>query len=127
MRGVRQEQPSGPIYILTALDGPSPGRHTAADDSGSGHFAAFSTVGFSTPADRPPDEGIHSIGPVSMSGTTLSAFVLLLEQFLRRPVIDETGITGSCDITLHGEYDSVEALTIALREQLALDLTSSVT
>ena len=108
--------PSGPIYMLSAIDGPSPGRRAAGESRGSGHVTVFSTAGFNT----------HSIGPVSMSGIPLSAFVLLLEQFLARPVLDDTRITGACDITLHGQYDTVETLTIALREQLGLELTSSV-
>jgi hypothetical protein len=127
MRGLQREPVPGPIYVLTVVDGPSPGRRPAARDAGSGHFAAFSTAGFSTLADRPPDGGVHSIGPISMAGTTLSAFTLLLESFLNRPVLDETGITSACDITLQGEYDSVETLTAALRDQLGLELISSLT
>jgi uncharacterized protein (TIGR03435 family) len=58
-----------------------------------------------------------------MSGTTMSGFGGTLEEFLGRPVIDETGLTETCDIELQGEYTDSEALISALGDQLGLILT----
>jgi Protein of unknown function (DUF3738)/Clp amino terminal domain, pathogenicity island component len=134
-RDVQRAQRSGSVYCMTALDGDHPGRRAATVNSGSGGFGAFSTfstVGFSTAADRPPDGarpsdgGTHSIGPIWMTATTLGAFALALEDFLGRPIIDDTGITGSWDIELQGQYDNPDALIAALRDQLGLVLTKSL-
>jgi uncharacterized protein (TIGR03435 family) len=111
---------------MSALDGPSPGRRATSNEEGSGGFTSFSTVGFATAADRPPDGGMHSIGPISMSAATLSQFVLVLEPFLNAAVMDDTGLTGRYDIELQGQYDSPEALSAALRDQLGLVLTKSL-
>jgi hypothetical protein len=124
-----QSDRSGPVFFMTALDGSHPGRRRAAVDSGSGHFGAygtFSTVGFTTPTIHPPEGKLHSIGPISMSGTPLGAFAQVLEGFLDRPVIDQTGIDGLWDIELRGELDNEDALTAALRDQLGLLLTKSI-
>jgi hypothetical protein len=124
---VRSQRSAG-VYSMTTLDGPSPGRRAATDDAGvSGSHASFSSIGFSTPADDAPDRPLRSIGPISMSGTTLSAFAQLLEGFLGRPVLDFTENTGTFDIELQGQYEDAEALIAALRDQLGLVLTRSLT
>lgn len=121
-------QRSAGVYEMTALDGPSPGRRPATDDDRvSGSHASFSTIGFSTPADDAQDRRLHSIGPISMSGTTLSAFAQVLEGFLGRPVLDFTENTGTFDLELQGQYEDPDALIAALRDQLGLVLTKSVT
>jgi hypothetical protein len=116
---------SGRAYQLTAIDGPSPGRRAVTtDDQGGG--AIVSLVGFSTAVDRPAD-GMHSIGPITMSGTTLAQFALTLEEFLDAPVIVDEGESRVLfDIELRGEYEDADALTAALREQLGLELTKSL-
>lgn len=126
---VQRAHRPGAVYVMTALDGSHPGRRAAPADSGSGSFGAFSTfstVGFSRAADRPPDGAIRSIGPIWMTGTTLGALVLVLEGFLDRPVMDDTGITGTWDIELRGQYDDPETLIAALRDQLGLVLDKSL-
>jgi hypothetical protein len=125
-RGNARAHVSPDVYMLTALDGPHPGRRPAADEAGKGVGGSFGMVGFSTPANRPPDDRIHSIGPITMSGTTIAGLALVLEGFLGRPVFDDTGITGTCDIELTGEYHTEETLTAALRDQLGLELTRSL-
>jgi uncharacterized protein (TIGR03435 family) len=69
------------------------------------------------------DDGIRSIGPISMSGATLSELVNALEEFLGRTVIDHTGLSGTFDIRLQGEYHDADTLITALRDQLGLVLT----
>ena len=119
---------SAPVYLMTALGGPSPGRRAATDDTRvSGSYASFSSISFSTPADDAPDRTLRSIGPISMSGTTLSAFAQVLEGFLGRPVLDFTEGTGTFDIELQGQYEDPDALIVALRDQLGLVLTKSMT
>jgi hypothetical protein len=118
---------SSSLYIMTTLKGPNSGRRSAADSIGSGSFASAKIVGFSTPADRPPDGRMHSIGPISMSGTTLPEFALVLEQFLGAPVmVEDAGLNEIFDIELQGEYDNPETLIAALRDQLGLVLTKSL-
>jgi Protein of unknown function (DUF3738)/Clp amino terminal domain, pathogenicity island component len=108
-------------YLMTTVDGPHPGLRPT-DDGGFGGFAATS-VGFSTLATNGLDGGIHSIGPISMSGASLSQLISALEEFLGRSVIDDTGLSGTFDITLQGEYHDADALIAALRNQLGLLLT----
>lgn len=117
--------PPGPIYFMTLLDGPSPGRRPVGiPGAGVTNVSAFAV---STYADRPPDGRVHSIGPISMAGATLPQLALLLESFLGAPVlVDDGGMTGVFDIELPGMFDSPEALIAALREQLGLDLVKSV-
>jgi uncharacterized protein (TIGR03435 family) len=62
-----------------------------------------------------------------MAATTIAGLALVLEGFLGRPVFDDTGLTGTCDIELTGEYDNEETLTAALRDQLGLALSRSMT
>ncbi len=115
------------VYVMTALDGPSPGRRATTDDAGvSGGGASIGTIDFRTRADRPPDGRVHSIGPISMSGATLPEFVRVLEGFLGRPIVDDSGLTGRFDIELRGQYDDPETLTAALRDQLGLVLNRAL-
>jgi ClpA/ClpB-like protein/uncharacterized protein DUF3738 len=118
---------AGPIYVMTALDGQNPGRRLAAEDDGSGDFMSTSKIGFTTRADRPPDGRMHSIGPISMRATTLPRFALALEEFLDAPVmVDDSLLAATFDIELQGEYDNPDALIAAVRDQLGLELTRSV-
>ena len=124
--GAARVRRSGPIYFLTAFDGPSPGRRPASSDAGGGFFS-FRTAGFSTIADRPPDGRIHSIGPISAAGITLSQFALMLEEFLRVAIIvEDSALHGLFDIDLMGEYHDEDALIAALRDQLGLQITKGL-
>jgi hypothetical protein len=126
--GAPRPHPPGPVYVMTTLDGPSPGRRTSAVNAGGGFFTSVSAVGFSSRADHPTDRGTRSIGLISMSGTTLPQFAIALEEFLKAPVmVDESLLATTFDIEFQGEYDNPEALIAALREQLGLVLTRNVT
>jgi hypothetical protein len=123
--GAARTRGSGPIYVMTALDGPSPGRRTTPGDAGVG-FASF-RADFTTLTQETSDRGIHSIGPISMSAVTLSQFALMLEEFLRAAVIVEDGSLGGLfDIELQGTYDNEDALIAAMRDQLGLALDKSL-
>lgn len=116
---------SGPVYLLTAVDGACPGRRAVVEDMVGG-FAAVGSVGFATRADRLPEDRVEKIGPISMSAATLAQLVLVLEAFLGTPVIDDTGLTGLFEIELRGEYENADALIAAVQEQLGLVLTRSI-
>jgi hypothetical protein len=118
----RHDVSTSDAYLMTAVDGAYPGLR-ATDDDVYGSFGATSLVGFSTLAEDGLDDGIRSIGPISMSGATLSELVNALEEFLGRTVIDHTGLSGTFDIRLQGEYHDADTLITALRDQLGLVLT----
>ncbi len=120
--GATRARRSGPIYLMTALDGPSRGRRPASSNAGVG-FASLRTVSFSTLADGPPDGRIHSIGPIAVAGITLAQFALMLEEFLRAAIIvEDSALHGLFDIELQGTYDNEDALIAAVRDQLGLAL-----
>jgi hypothetical protein len=124
--GATRARRSGPIYLMTALDGPSPGRRPASSNAGGG-FASVRTVSFSPYADGPTDSRIHSIGPISMAGISLAQFALMLEEFLRAAIIvEDSALHGLFDIELQGTYDKDDALIAAIRDQLGLALDRSL-
>ena len=116
---------SAGIYSVKVVDGPSPGRRATTDEGGSVGLVDFSTVDFST---HTQEQGLHSIGPISMSATTLPQFALVLEEFLGSPVmlLEQRMPNQLYDIELKGTYDNAEALIAAVRDQLGLELTRSL-
>ena len=118
-------------FALTAREGPSPGLRRADEGSGGGEtttYAAFSTVAFNAVAGEPPSatsawhDRLHSFGPILLTGTTMKEFAESLEEFVGRPVVDETGLPGTYDIEVRGEMEGLDEMRRALLEQLALDL-----
>ena len=131
---VTQETKTVDVFTLTAVGGPSPGRRRHDDEPGGGvttMYAGFSTMEFSPMADPLPLEGpdwrdrLHSVGPISLTATTMADFALWLEEIVGHPVIDETGFTGTYDIELQGELQGFDELRQALLEQLALVVTKA--
>jgi len=121
------------VFVLTSADGPCPGRRAHDDDPGGGAtmYAGFSTValdamsepwGLDGPAWR---DRLHSVGPINLTATTIADFALWLEEIVGRPVIDETGLTGTYDIELRGELQGLDELRQALLQRLALVLTKA--
>jgi uncharacterized protein (TIGR03435 family) len=129
---VTRETRSVDAFALTSTDGPSPGRHVHDDaPNGSGMatmYAGFSTVAFDVMAESLSPDGpdwrdrLHTVGPVSLTATTIEDFARWLEEIVGRPVFDETGLAGTYDIELQGEMQGFEELRQALLKQLALDL-----
>jgi uncharacterized protein (TIGR03435 family) len=119
-------------FALTSTDGPSPGRHVHDDAPNGGGmatmYAGFSTVAFDVMAESLSPDGpdwrdrLHTVGPVSLTATTIEDFARWLEEIVGRPVFDETGLAGTYDIELQGEMQGFEELRQALLKQLALDL-----
>ena len=77
----------------------------------------------------PTPSGSFRYGPGDIEGmnVSMSELALALENCLKKPVIDETGLTNCYDLTLKWEQKSVaepnsEGLMKALREQLGLGL-----
>jgi uncharacterized protein (TIGR03435 family) len=126
---VTHETKSIDVFILTASDGPCPGRRRQEElDGGKTTYAGFSTVDFST-SEALPFSGLewrdrlHSIGPIILTATTIADFAHWLEEFVGHPIVDETGLAGPYDIEVQGELQGLEELRHALIEQLALVLT----
>lgn len=118
------------VFVLTATDGPSPGRRAHDDDEGFGAmYTAFSTPAFSDLSEPLSLEGpdwrnrLHSVGPILLRATTIADFARWLEDVVGHQVIDNTGLTGTFDIDVKGELQGLEELRQALLEQLALALT----
>jgi uncharacterized protein (TIGR03435 family) len=126
---VTHETKSIDVFILTASDGPCPGRRKQEEvDGGKVTYAGFSTLDFSR-SEALPFSGLewrdrlHSIGPIVLTDTTISDFAHWLEEFVGHPIFDETGLAGTYDIDVQGEMQGLEELRHALNEQLALVLT----
>jgi hypothetical protein len=122
--GAPSARRSGPVYVMTALDGPSRGRRPAPGDAGG---ISMNSIRFGTRVDRPADGRVHSIGPITMQGTTLPQFAQMLENFLGAPImVEDSALHGTFEIELEGTYDNPESLIAALRDQLGLELTKSL-
>jgi uncharacterized protein (TIGR03435 family) len=127
---VARETRSLDAYVLTATDGPCPGRRRQGEEDPG--FAA-SYTGFSTfddAASEPVPLGgpgwrsrLHSVGPILLTATTMAEFGRWLEDFVGHPVVDETRLAGTYDIEMQGEMQGLEELRLALQAQLALTLT----
>lgn len=63
-------------------------------------------------------------GHVSARNQNVGALCAALEELLRRPVLDETGLAGLFDWTLTWDPDDVDSLVVALRRHLGLELDS---
>lgn len=126
MRALFPEGPEG-VFVLTAADGPGPGLRKlddAPEELGmSTSFASFSTETIGAANHEPRAPRLHAVGPLRLRGTTIAEFAATLAGFVGRPVIDQTGLTGTYDIDVQGEYTDVDALATALREQLGLVIT----
>jgi ATP-dependent Clp protease ATP-binding subunit ClpA len=124
-RDLDQAQPPPVTYILTALDGPYPGRRAVSDDTETpAPFAARRAMNVITDMRDQSLRDTSALGPIAMRGITLSQFALVLEAFFERRVVDHTGLTGGFDIELQGTY-ARDRLRAALRDQLGLILTAS--
>lgn len=118
------------VFVLTATIGPSPGRRQHDEEPGGAMmYTGFSTLAFSESSEPLPSSGphwrdrLHSVGPISLTATTIEDFGHWLEEFVGHPVIDETGLAGRYDIDVQGELQGLDELRQALAEQLALVLT----
>ncbi|HTM05501.1 MAG TPA: TIGR03435 family protein [Vicinamibacterales bacterium] len=113
-------------YVLSAPRGDSLLRRAAQQLYGGSHFGSmeFSTVAGVFDARSPGRERLHSIGPVSMSGGSMADLATTLEEFLQRPVVDQTGLPDRYDIQVVGTYSGIESFLAALQDQLGLAVTS---
>ena len=119
-------------FVLTASDGPSPGRRPHFEEPTGGGaaamYAAFSTAAFDAVPERLSMDGpgwrdrLHTVGPISLTATTIQDFARWLEEVVGHPVFDETGLTGTHDIELQGEMQGFDELREAVLKQLALNL-----
>jgi uncharacterized protein (TIGR03435 family) len=126
---VRKEKRPQDVYVMTALEGKTP--QPKAESFGGFIDATSTTVALpdGTPptpealrkaAAESPDRA--SISDVSASGATIEDFRQVLEEGLQRPIIDETKLTGTYDLSVHASGSSREDFIHALRDQLGLVL-----
>jgi ATP-dependent Clp protease ATP-binding subunit ClpC len=129
---VNRETKSVEAFVLTAGDGPSPGRRKVGEGDAAGSqtmYTAFSTLALAETPERLSLDGpewrnrLHSIGPIILTATTIHDFAHWLEAVVDGPVIDETGLDGLFDIEVRGEMQGFDELRRALAEELALVLT----
>jgi len=120
-------------YVLTAIDGRL--QQEAASGFGSGGFGTFSSMTYSGPppeslAGLPPGEiirqlshgGDRMIGAISADGVSMHILCHMLEMPLGRPVVNETGLTGTYNIRLP---DGSDSLADRLERELGLKLTEA--
>jgi uncharacterized protein (TIGR03435 family) len=126
----RQTRPVD-AFVLKATAGPSPGRRVHFEEPTGGAatmYAAFSTGAFDAVPERLSLDGpdwrdrLHTVGPISLTATTIQDFARWLEEVVGHPVFDETGLTGTHDIELRGEMQGFDELREAVLKQLALNL-----
>jgi len=122
------------VYVLTTLPGKTP--RLSADGFG-GSVASSYSIEFALPPGTPETpEAIHkaieemmknqpaaALANYSGSGMTMQDFCRNLEDTFARPVIDETGLSGSYDIEVRGKAVGTEEFIRVLREQTGLVLT----
>ena len=131
------------VYVLTAPNGQSPAIKDAEGDFGGGGVS-FGTLSFSLPGfdDVPPTEESFraryptqeswrkamvsppSIAGITVSNGTMEAFCRALEEGLDRPVVDETGLSGTYDIELRGDPASHDSVFDRVKNELGLELTA---
>jgi uncharacterized protein (TIGR03435 family) len=117
------------VYVLTVRHGEQLAPHRATEHDG-GIGAGSIEYSIISGSDRPEarlaaaDRGsLHTIGPLSMSGSTLADLASSLEEVLGQPVVDETGLGGRYDINVRGHHAGIEAFLAALHDQLGLSVT----
>lgn len=127
---VSQERRLLDVYVLTVRQGATIGLHRATEQDGGvgGGRIEWSTLGGAPPETgrAPAHRGsLHTIGPFSLSGSTLADLAGLLEDVLGQPVVDETQLGGRYDIVVGGNYADIEAFLAAIHDQLGLTVTRS--
>jgi len=116
------------VYVLTGV----PGHIRRSDDptdggggvgGGSFAFTTTSALSFETVPDPTAGATLHSLGPLSMHGTTMAELVRMIAGVVNQPVIDESGLDGRYDIEVSGPHNSVDAFIAALQREARLTLT----
>ena len=123
-----RERRSVDVYVLTGEPGHIRRLDESADAGGGvsgGSFAFSTTSALSVEANPDPTAGpsLHSLGPLSMHGTTMAELVRMFEGVVNHPVIDESGLDGRYDIEVSGPHNSVDAFIAALQRETGLTLT----
>jgi len=116
------------VYVLTGV----PGHIRRSDESvdagggvsgGSFAFTTTSALSFQAVPDPAAGPSLHSLGPLSMQGTTMAELARMFEGVVNHPVIDESGLAGRYDIEVSGPHNSVDAFIAALQREARLTLT----
>ena len=123
-----RERRSVDAYVLTVVPGHTLTTREPAGVGGGvgGGSLTFSTVSaLSQEAIPDPTAGasLHSLGPLSMHGTTMAELVRMVESVVNQPVIDESGLDGRYDVEVSGPHHSIDAFIAALHRETGLTLT----
>ncbi len=135
---VTKELRSKDVYVMTALPGKTP--PAKAEEFGGGTFFATSSnwkqvaIPEGTPKTRKAieealakqmeaEEELATISSISAYSSDINQFREGLERGLKRPIVDETGLTGSYDFAVHGDVQTTEEFLGLLRDQVGLVLT----
>jgi uncharacterized protein (TIGR03435 family) len=124
---VRRETRAEDVYLLTTgPGGPGPAlrRHRQSGEGGVGGGVGFVSAAFSTRHGEPfHDRTPRFIDRFSAAGMPFEAICKSLEQLLGRPLVDETGLSGSYDVELTGDPQTVDSFIQSLREEAGLVIT----
>jgi uncharacterized protein (TIGR03435 family) len=98
----RREKRDTDLYVLEKKDGESPRLTPSVMDSGSS----------------------TNVGPkrIELMNVPIAIIADALRSQLKKPVVDETGLSGRYDVVLEGRLDDVDSLTKTVQETLGLEL-----
>jgi uncharacterized protein (TIGR03435 family) len=128
------------VYVMTAIEGKTPAPNP---EDGALRGAAIATSGFTRTLGLPEgtphtwkavteamarlasaeDEELPNISSISALSTSMDHFRTALESGLKRPIVDETKLSGTYDLAVKGRAQTVEEFLGMLRDQLGLLLT----
>jgi uncharacterized protein (TIGR03435 family) len=135
------------VYVMTAIEGktppPKPPAKPETDEDGwttlSPRLVAASgfTRTIAVPHGAPPtrkaledaakqladEDELPDMASISASNTSMDHFRTALEGGLKRPIVDETKLSGTYDLAVKGRAQTVEEFLGMLRDQLGLLLT----
>jgi hypothetical protein len=123
---IDREQREVDVFVLGAVPGRTPAPCAASDAGGGisvGSVAFATAFGIDQPTGRPPEDSPASIGPLSMSETTMAELAAMLEEVVGRPVIDESGLDGRYNVEVTGPHDSIDSFGRSLEREMGLTLT----
>ena len=135
------------VYALTAIPGKTPPAKPESETFGGASFSMSRTIRvpeeFRIPEDQPrtrkavedmhrrmteSPEFLRVMALSQLTGMTafsnsIEELCGALEEGLRRPIADETGLTGTYDFHVQGDPQSTEEFLTMLRDQVGLVLT----
>jgi uncharacterized protein (TIGR03435 family) len=128
------------VFVMTAIKGKTPRPNTDEEGVGGGSLG-WSGMAYAVPRSHdsapptieelrkisegasPSDSGLTEL---SASNSTMDDVRRCLETALKRPILDETGLTATYDIQVHGNARNTEEFLKLLADQQGILLTPAV-